>query len=409
MDCDIERRYAEVIVRAAVNVQNNQPVRISTEVVNSGFARTLAREAYAAGASFVEIVYVDALLERIRLDSTLDESCLEYVPSWIPGMYEGLLEQNWATIALRGSEDPDILEGSDVRRVGILRKAGATSREVFSDGISSNMIAWNVCLWPTPLWTRKVLGEDHPDWEKRIWEILTPILRLDQDDPAESWTEHDRELKRRAASLNGKKYERIHLNGPGTDLYVSLKPDRNWAGGSCLNRAGTRFFPNIPTEEIFTTPDRSGTFGTVRCTKPVTVLGTQVEGAWFRFENGAVVESGAGTNAEILDRFLDIEDSARYAGEIALVGTDSPIYRSGRVFHNILFDENAACHIALGNGYKDCIEGGTTMNKEELRAVGCNLSLVHIDFMIGSEEISVSGVDHSGLEEPIIVNGRFVI
>jgi len=409
MTCDIERSYAGVIVRSAVNVQKNQPVRISTEVVNSGFARTLAKEAYAAGASFVEVVYVDAPLERIRLDSTLDESCLEYVPSWLPGTYETLLEQNWAAIALRGSEDPDILEGSDAGRVGILRKALAVSREAFSDGISSNRIAWNVCLWPTVLWARKVLGEDHPDWEKRIWDILTPILRLDHDDPAVAWTEHDGELKRRAGCLNGKKYERIHLTGPGTDLNVRLKPDRIWVGGSCLNRAGTRFFPNIPTEEIFSTPDRSGTYGTVRCTRPVTVLGTQVEGAWFHFENGAVVESGARKNADVLDKFLETEDSARYAGEIALVGTDSPVYRSGHVFHNILLDENAACHIALGNGYKDCIEDGTVMQKQELKAVGCNVSLVHIDFMIGSEEVSVSGVDHSGRAEPIIENGRFVI
>jgi aminopeptidase len=176
-----------------------------------------------------------------------------------------------------------------------------------------------------------------------------------------------------------------------------------------MSRSGSRFFPNIPTEEVFSTPDRTRTEGTVRCTRPVEVMGSRVEGAWFRFSEGRVTGFGAETNPDVLQRFLEIEENARFAGEIALVGVDSPIYRSGYIFHNTLFDENAACHIALGNGYRDCIDGGTEMDEAALDAAGCNVSLVHVDFMIGSEDVSVFGVDASGCEEAVIRDGVFVV
>jgi aminopeptidase len=409
MSYERDRMYARLIVGTGVNVGPGQPVRITTEPVNSRFARLLAEEAYAAGASFADVLYTDTRIERIRLDSTTEEAFLDFVPSWSGEMYRAMLEENWAAIALRGPEDPDAMEGVDAGRLGRCRRAFAASRKIFSEGISSNRIAWNVCLWPTAGWSAKVLGGDFPDWEDRIWDLLVPVLRLGESDPAAAWSRHDDELKRRASFLDGREYSAFRFEGPGTDLVVGMRPDRMWIGGSCLNRSGTRFFPNIPTEEVFSTPDMNVTSGTVRCTRPVEVLGSRVEGAWFRFSGGRVCEFGAGTNAGILGRFLDMEEQARYVGEIALVGIDSPIHRSGTVFHNTLFDENASCHIALGNGYRDCIAGGTGMGPEELREAGCNDSLVHVDFMIGSEEVSVYGVTGSGDEEPVIRHGEFVI
>ncbi len=404
-----DRKYARVIIRTGIALREGQPVRIMTEVVNSYFARLLAEEAYAAGASLVDIQYTDVPLERIRLDQTRDSKYLEMVPSWSTAMYEAILDEDWAAIALRGTEAPDVMEGVDAVRLGTLRSAAAAARKIFSEGISSNRIAWNVCLWPTRRWAEKVLGDVFPDWEKRIWDEMIPVLKLDSDDPAAAWLEQDRELKRRAAFLNGRAYAAFRFRGPGTDLVIGMKPDRIWTGGSCVSKGGSRFFPNIPTEEVFSTPDRFATTGTVRCTRPVEVLGSRVNGVWFRFCSGRVTEFGADSNAEVLGQFLDIEENARFCGEIALVGIDSPIYSSGLVFHNTLFDENAASHIALGNGYRNCIRGGTAMEREELEETGCNVSLVHVDFMIGSDEVSVFGVDGSGSEEAIIRDGVFVV
>jgi aminopeptidase len=188
-----------------------------------------------------------------------------------------------------------------------------------------------------------------------------------------------------------------------------MRPNRRFLGGRGLAKDGRAFFANIPTEEIFSTPDAGRTEGTVRCTRPVEVMGTNVEGVWFRFEKGAAVEFGAEKNAAVLDEFLKLDERGRFLGEVALVGTDSPIYRSGRIFHSILFDENAACHIALGNGYTECVEGAAGKSSEDLLADGCNVALVHVDFMIGSDAVSVFGVHGDGREERIIDNGRFAI
>ncbi len=409
MDLDaLRRRYAEIIVGTGVNLQEGQPLLIRTEHAQREFALMLARAAYERGAGMVSIDYSDPLLNRLRLDSTSMDVYLEFVPSHIAEMYRSYLDDGWCSISLRGPEHPDLMEGADPKRMGIAGRAVSASMRGFLEGISANRIAWNVCLHPTREWAGKVLG-DEDDWQTRIWDVLVPILRLDREDTAEAWLEHDRELKRRTAYMNRVRYDMIHFTGPGTDLFIGMAPDRVFAGGRCTNQAGVDFFPNIPTEEIFSTPHRSRTRGTVRTTRPVEIMGAQVDGAWFRFEDGAVVDFGAGTNAGILEQYLDFDEGARALGEVALVDVGSPVFRSGRIFYNILFDENAACHIALGNGYADCVEGGTEMSPDELRATGCNSSLVHTDFMIGSREVSVFGVRVDGSEDRIIENGVFVI
>ena len=405
---DLRSAYAEIVIRSGVNVQEGQPVLIRAEAVQKGFARELVRHAYRVGARNVVLRYTDSAANRIRLDESRQTEYLEHIPGYTQAFYKTVIDDNWASIALRGPEDPDVYEGADPDRLGRMQKAASKAAQDFLGAISSNRIAWNVCLGPTKAWAEKVLGGSD-DWEERIWELLVPILRLDADDPAGAWLEHDAELKRRAAHMNAARYDRIRFRGPGTELEVGMRPDRVFAGGRCRAEDGRMFFPNIPTEEIFSTPDCARTTGRVACTRPVEVMGTQVEGAWFRFENGAVVDFGADRNAETLGRYLETDDRARYLGEVALVDVSSPIYRSGRVFYSILYDENAASHIALGNGYADCIEGGTEMSRDELAEINCNVSLVHTDFMIGSEEVSVWGVDSEGGEEKIMENGSFVV
>ena len=405
---EIRKKYADIIVNTAINLQEGKPLLIRTEIAQRKFAKILAEAAYRRGASMVSIQYSDPELKRLRIDKTLKDNYLDFMPSHIENMYECYLNDGWSTISLRGPEFPDIMEGADSARVGKLSRAASKASLNFLKGISANRIAWNVCLHPTEAWAAKVLGSNE-DWERRIWEVLIPILRLNTDNPAESWLVHDTELKRRSAHMNRARYDKIHFSGPDTDLYVGMAPNRIFAGGRCKNKLGINFFPNIPTEEIFSTPDHTRTEGFVKTTRPVEVLGTQVTGAWFRFRSGRVVEFGADTNREILAQYLDFDEGASALGEVALVDVNSPIFRSGRIFCNILFDENAACHIALGNGYTDCIEKGTEMSDDELRATKCNSSLVHTDFMIGSEEISVTGVRENGTEEQIIDKGVFVI
>jgi aminopeptidase len=403
----LDRKYADVILKSGINLREDQPVLIRTEVAQRGFAGVLARRAYELGASYVYVTMNDPKIDRARVEAARDSS-LDFVPSFFPPTYRAYVDENWASIGLVGAEDPDVLEGVDSARLGRIRKAGSIAAQEWLQRVSSNEIAWNVCLYPTPGWAAKVLG-DSADWESRIWKDLIPILRLDADDPAAAWEAHDKELKRRANHVNAARYDQIRFSGPGTDLSIGMRPNRRFLGGRGQAKDGRDFFANIPTEEIFSTPDAGRAEGTVRCTRPVEVMGTNVEGAWFRFENGAAVEFGAEKNAKVLEQFLKLDDRARYLGEVALVGTDSPIYRSGRIFHSILFDENAACHIALGNGYTECVEGATGKSREDLMADGCNVSLVHVDFMIGSDAVSVFGVHADGREERIIENGRFVI
>lgn len=400
--------YADIILKTGVNIQKGQSVYIRIDPVSRDFGRLLMRRAYELGAKYVFIEYEDDIQKRIRVDSS-EKQYLEYFPMFYKFTRKQLIDENWVSISVRGNEDPDFMSGADPARLGIMNKASSNASKEFLSAISANKIAWNVCLFPTRAWAAKVLGKDFPKWEKKIWNILTPILRLDSDDPAQTWIEHDLEIKRRAAFLNEKSFDRIRFEGPGTDLVIGMCENRSFVGARGKTVRGIPFFANLPTEEVFSTPDFRRTLGKVRCTRPVTVMGTQVEGAWFRFEEGAVVEFGADKNESILGKYLEIDEQSRYLGEIALVGIDSPIYRSGLIFHNILFDENASSHIALGNGYTDCIRGAFDKSDIQLMEMGCNVSLVHTDFMIGSHEVSVYGVHKDGTEEAIIREGKFII
>jgi len=399
---------ADVILRGALGIGEGQVLWIRTEPCHREFAGLLAERAYDLGAMYVQLSMDDPRLERIRVDRTTRPEFLDHTPRYTGHMLDTIVQDNWRSLALRGPENPDVMEGVDPARLGRMQKARSEAYQGFMKAVASNRMPWNVFLMPTPGWAAKVLGTAD-NWEEAIWEVLAPILRLDRPDPVRAWTDHDADLKRRAGFMNGKCFDGIRFRGPGTDLFVGMQSNRLFLGGSGVSSDGTRFFPNIPTEEIFSTPHMDRTEGRVTCTRPVTVLGAQVEDAWFQFQDGAVTEFGAGKNGEILGKYLETDAGATRLGEVALVGVDSPLYTSGRVFHNILFDENASCHIALGNGYTDTIKGGTGMSDDQLRETGCNASLVHTDFMIGSPEVDVFGVMPGGEEVPVMRNGLFVI
>ncbi len=408
MNKEIFNKYSKVILSSALCLKKDDVLWLKTEPVHLEFAKMLAVNAYKLGAKYVNVSLEDPAFNRIRIDEITDDKYLDYIPSYRTSMYDFIVEEGWRSLALRGPSNPDLMEGINSEKLGRATKAASISRKKFQSAAASNRIPWNVCVVPTKAWAEKVLGTSE-NWEEEIWKVLIPILRLDKDDPAAAWLLHDAKLKSRAEFLNKHKFSKIKFTGPGTNLTVGLLPDRHFNAGSCTSSDGTMFFPNIPTEEVFSTPDMTATEGEVVCTRPVTVYGAQVNEAWFKFEKGKVVECGAKTNSDVLQQFVKTDEGASMLGEIALVGIDSPIYQSGKIFHNILFDENASCHIALGNGYTDCITKGTRMTENELKECKCNQSLVHTDFMISSEEVDVLGIKADGSEVVLLKNGSFVI
>ena len=267
------------------------------------------------------------------------------------------------------------------------------------DACGAGRIPWCVAALPTPEWAAKVMQREASDEAaEALWQTMLPILRLDREDPKAAWRENSDLTERRGIDLTSGNFEIYHFKGPGTDLKVYSNPNHVWEGGDLMSDAGHVFIPNIPTEEVFTTPDWRRTSGRASVTRPVEVLGANVDKAWFEFEGGRVVDYGASEGKEKLDAYFEIDEQARYLGEVALVDSSSPIFQSGKVFHNILYDENAACHIALGSGYPTAVKGGVDMNAEEQSAAGINQSILHTDFMIGSEEVNVIGIAADGTE-----------
>ncbi len=407
------KKYAQVILEM-VNLQEGQNLLVRTEPVHWKFAAVIAAEAYKRGARYVRVdsnEVENPYLYRARVENSKDEY-LSYVPKFRTDMDKTMLEEKWALIALKGEEDPDFLKNLDSKRNSAIAKAVAEVRRPFSRAVQNNAIQWLVVFAPSEKAAAKIMNTPaSPDTLKKFWEVLTPILYLDHDDPASRWKENSMELKRRAGILNNLKIKTIRFRGPGTDLKIGLNKKAVWKGGSSTTTNGVEFSPNIPTEEVFTTPDFRTANGRVAVTRPVLVpvLGKIMEGAWMEFKEGKVVDFGADKGRDVLEEYFAMDPAARYLGEVALVDSNSPIFQSGRVFYNILFDENASCHIALGAAYPECIEGGGNMSEEELRKEGANRSNLHTDFMIGSPDVDVSGETWSGETVEIIKKGFFTI
>ena len=412
MDATWNRRYARLLAGAGLGVSEGARLRVVAEIAHRDLARAVAEEAYRLGASMVRVDYSDPRLDRIRAEASLDRWLdADQLPlERLAGAYA---EEGWSSLGIMGEEEPGLMEGLDTGRVARAARSRSRAMKAYRDATISNRVAWCIAPAPTAAWARSVLPvallEGRADPEAALAEVLAPILRLDAEDPAATWLAHLALVEERARRLGALALRGLRFRGPGTDLSVALSPRSKWVGGGARTPEGVRFSPNIPTEEIFTTPDARGTSGRAACTRPVEVLGAKVEGAWFEFEGGKATRAGASRNASSLERYLETDEGARLLGEVALVDASGPIARSGIVFDNGLIDENAACHIALGSGYEEAFEGSPGMDGAAKAAAGFNESLVHIDFMIGSEEVDVDGIADSGRAVPIIRRGLFVI
>jgi aminopeptidase len=360
----------------------------------------------------VRVDYADSLLDRAAMENMADAR-LDEVSELAKEQFERFVRDRWAFIRIVGDEDPAALEGMDSERLQRYDRSRSLEILPYFRAMFSFSVPWCIAPLPTPAWAKSVFAaSDRPapaDPEDALWKELAPILRLDAVDPAARWLADVAGLEARAQALNARHFDALRFTGPGTDLHIGLAPASRWANAYGTTSDGIRFTPNLPSEEVFSTPDARLTSGTVTLTKPAKILGLVVEGGWLRFERGEVVESGASRNAEILSRYLGIDAGARRLGEAALVECDSPVARSGLTFGNALLDENAACHIALGSGIEETFEGAPGMDEAARQAAGFNNSIDHVDVMIGSAQVDVDGLDSEGRPAPVMRGGKFVL
>lgn len=409
MNAESHLRQFATIAMTGLNLQRGQSLAIKMEPEHAEVAAFVAEEAYRRGAALVELWPESSRLLRARLDHQ-DGEALDRLPGWRAARNREFIDDRWALLSIKSPIDPTVMDGVDATRSSRVAQAVSRADEELRRALSNDEMQWCVMAVPTPRWAARVLHmDDEVAALAEMWRAMTPILRLDEPDPATYWKGHGVSLKRRSAALDGQHIRSLHIVDRDTDLIIPLHERAQWLGGGATTRSGVDFLPNIPTEEVFTAPYAPGVEGTVAITRPVRIWGTNVEGARFEFSCGEVVSCDAQAGLAVLQQFLDIDPGSRRMGEIALVDSSSPIAQSGLVFENILLDENATCHFALGSAYPTCITGGSTMNDRELTAVGANRSRQHVDFMFGTPHTSIVATCADGKEIPVMEEGRVLL
>ncbi|HEY3550488.1 MAG TPA: aminopeptidase [Gaiellaceae bacterium] len=401
MDEELLDRYADLIVSFGANVQPDQVVAVEGLPEAAPLIRRIARGAYERGARYVDVVYFDPLVKRIRIEAAADDS-LSWIPPWLGRRMLDLGELGAARIVLTPLVPPGLLNGVDPVRAA--RDRLPSVPEVFKV-VDDRSVAWTVSPFPTEAWAQVVFPELEPGAAvEALWRDLEHVCRLDEPDPAAAWRQRIDEIWQVASRLDELDLDAVRFVGPGTDLTVGLLPSSRFAkeGGGATTRTGVQHVPNLPTEEVFTTPDPERTEGVVRSTKPLDVSGSVVSGLRIRFEHGRAVEIDADANADALRQRCATDEGAARLGEVALVDGESRIGRLGRTFFNTLLDENAASHVALGDAYAHPISDPADLPR-------INESEIHVDFMIGSNEVTVSGVTRDGGEVPLLVDGAWQI
>jgi aminopeptidase len=400
-------RLAEVAVHSGLGLAPGQELVMTATLDAVPLVRRITEHAYKAGASLVTTLFSDEESALLRFRYAPDAS-FDAAASWL---YEGIAQayrKGAARLAITGN-DPSLLSREDPDKVGRVNRATSIAYRPALELITRHEINWTIVACATPAWAAAVFPDLPQDQAlARLWEAIFAASRADQKDPVAAWKEHDANLHARANRLNEKRYSALHFRGSGTDLRVGLADDHLWLGGGTLAQNGRYCIPNMPTEEVFTTPHKDRVEGHVTSTKPLSYQGTMIEEIFVRFEAGKIVEARAARGNQVLQRMIETDEGARRLGEVSLVPHSSPIASSGLLFMNTLFDENAACHIALGQAYSTCLKNGDSLTPKQLASRGANDSLIHVDWMIGSNRIDVDGIGAAGDAEPLMRAGEWV-
>ncbi len=397
-------KYAEIVIKKGINLYKGQCLNIETSKDDYDFSLILAETAYKNGAKYVNINVLSNDLTKYRV--LYSSEYLDYLPYFLTNRYLEQLADDWANIRIDNTSEQDVLKEVPTDLLDKVTKTERFARRRLLEEYGKHKHSWCVICSPNENWAKKSVNGNVDN----LWNILKPILRLDKEEPLKAWDEHGKILINRAETLNKLNLKKLEFRSKNCELNIYLTETSIWCGGPHATPDGRYFIANIPTEEIFTVPDYRMTEGKVKCSRPVKIMERVINGVWFEFKNGEVVNFGSDNDTETLEKFINTDSNSKYLGEVALVDKNSPIYKSSVIFNTILYDENAASHIALGNGYPSCLSNGSILkNKEDLLNAGCNVSLVHTDFMIGSEDMTVFGIDRSNKKHTIIDNGIFVI
>jgi aminopeptidase len=406
------RKYAEAIVKVGLNLRAGQRLIITNATARGvppagrALVHEVTKAAYAAGARFVDVIWGDEEMLRLRLQNAPADSFSEY-PKWhIHGIMD-MIKNGDALLSIYAN-NPDIYSGLDSDRVGVMQKAHLENYQEIGISVTRNAINWCVVASAAPAWAAKVFPDLKPtEAEEKLWQAIFETTRATQPDPVAAWGEHIKNLRKRADYMQAKKYSALHYKSENTDFTLGLPNGHKWISAQSLAENGVVFTANMPTEEIFTLPDRQRAEGTVSATFPLSYGGSLIEDFQVTFENGKVVKVNAKKNEAILQKLVDTDEGSTRLGEVALVPASSPIATRGHLFYNTLFDENASCHIAIGRAYRFTLTGGEELTDEEFTTAGGNTSLTHVDFMIGSPQMDIDGLKEDGTREPVMRSGEW--
>lgn len=402
-------KYARLLVKVGINIQKNQILVINSPIECSDFTRIIAKAAYEEGARDVVINWKDELFTKIRFLNAPEEIFDEY-PDWQKEFYISYARKGAAFLSIAAS-DPEVMKEVNPERMLKVNKAASKAIKEYRDRLMSNKNVWCVASIPTEAWAIKVFPElSEEDAINKLWEAILNTVRVNTEAPIEAWENHKNSLKKNMKFLNSSKFRFLkYKNSLGTDLMIELPENHLWLGGSDFTPEGIEFIPNMPTEEIFTLPKKTGVNGIVVSSKPLNYNGNLINNFTITFKEGRIVDFSAKQGYDILKSLIETDEGSHYLGEVALVPYNSPVSNSNILFYNTLFDENASCHLAIGKAYPVCIKNGENLSKEELDNQEVNDSINHEDFMIGTADLEIIGITEDDKEIEIFKEGNFVI
>ena len=399
-------KLAELSIKTGVALQQGQDLLITAPLEAAPLVRRLTFHAYQQGCEIVTPLYTDPEVTLLRYKNASKES-FDKSTDWLFDAMGVAFDQNTARLAVVG-EDPMLLSGQNADDIGRANQAVSKASSPIRERITRFDVNWNIIAWPGKQWAKRVFPNlEEGKAQRQLAKAIFQASRLEGKDPIGNWNLHNKNLRERTNWLNAKNFAALHFYGEGTDLKVGLAEGHEWMGGASKSRNGVICNPNIPSEEVFTTPHALKVNGYVKSTKPLSHQGTLIENISVVFENGKITEAKASKGEEVFLKLIDTDEGARRLGEVALVPHSSPISQSNLLFYNTLFDENAACHIALGQCYSKCFKNGDTLSKDDIIKNGGNSSMIHVDWMIGSNTINIDGLDNKGSATPVFRNGEW--